>query len=354
MIEIWEDALMKNSPRLLRSQLMFAVAAAVVLFASGVPAQAAEWFDDWSNGNATDPNTWAPILPGNYDASSGDYVITSSSPANDEDDSMAALITQDFLDVSIRTQARVGVSGTADPNRNSDFDSSGLVPGNDFLPWQKGFGSPGTQPEGDANNDGQVDGGDLGDWQLQYGDPPNIRGGNVGMVARFNPNTGNGYIMVMDDQSQWNLLVVDGPNSDVVAQINDGEGENQPPIDPATGQILNAGRDLMMQLDVTGEGVNTLLEVWFWRPGTPMPAEPQFSKFDPDGAAHPVVAGWAGLLYTEDNDDTQGIFRFAQASDTHLGDAVSGFSAVPEPSSAVLVMLTVLSTGLFARVKRCC
>lgn len=350
MLEILQRILQ----RILRLQVLVGLAAAVVLFTFRVPADAAEWFDDWANGNATDPIAWTPILPGNYDASSGDYVITSSSPANDSDDSMSALVMQDFLDVSIRTQARVGVSGIPDPDRNSDFDASGLVGGNDFLIWQRGFDGPGTQPEGDSNNDGQVDGGDLGDWVSQYGDPPNIRFGNVGVVARFNPNTGNGYIMVMDDQSQWDLFVVDGPNSDVVAQINDGEGENQPPIDPATGQILNAGRDLMMQLDVTGEGANTLLEVWFWRPGSPMPAEPQFSKLDPDGATHPVVAGWAGLLFTEENDDTRGIFRFAQASDTHLGAAVSGIVAVPEPSSAVLVLLTVLSTGLFARAKRSC
>ena len=52
---------------------------------------------------------------------------------------------------------------------NADFDSDGDVDGNDFLVWQRGFGSPGSLTSGDANGDGNVDALDLGIWQTQYG-----------------------------------------------------------------------------------------------------------------------------------------------------------------------------------------
>ena len=52
---------------------------------------------------------------------------------------------------------------------NADFDGDGDVDGQDFLIWQRGFGSPASLATGDANNDGNVDADDLAIWQTQYG-----------------------------------------------------------------------------------------------------------------------------------------------------------------------------------------
>jgi hypothetical protein len=53
---------------------------------------------------------------------------------------------------------------------NADFDSDNDVDGDDFLAWQRGFGSGSpTLADGDANGDGMVDGADLAAWEQQYG-----------------------------------------------------------------------------------------------------------------------------------------------------------------------------------------
>ena len=55
------------------------------------------------------------------------------------------------------------------PMGDADFDGDGDVDGNDFLIWQRGFGTGTTMAQGDANNSGTVDGADLAVWQGQYG-----------------------------------------------------------------------------------------------------------------------------------------------------------------------------------------
>ena len=56
---------------------------------------------------------------------------------------------------------------------DADFNNDGTVNGQDFLIWQRGFGSTdlinNINGIGDANNDGVVDAGDLAVWQSQYG-----------------------------------------------------------------------------------------------------------------------------------------------------------------------------------------
>jgi len=61
--------------------------------------------------------------------------------------------------------------------------------------WQRGSGTSGTQAQGDADFDGQIDDLDLGVWESQYGEPPNLRGVNVGVMARWDSVTGNGYLL---------------------------------------------------------------------------------------------------------------------------------------------------------------
>lgn len=59
---------------------------------------------------------------------------------------------------------------------NADFNLDGVVDGDDFLIWQRGFGaaSGASQAVGDANYDGAVDASDLAVWRNQYGTMPNV------------------------------------------------------------------------------------------------------------------------------------------------------------------------------------
>ena len=83
------------------------------------------------------------------------------------DPSTSALITGGASDGSY-----MGARPVA--NFDADFDGSGLVDGNDFLLWQRGFGSMGQVDNsmGDADGNTIVDDADLAVWQGQYGGPP--------------------------------------------------------------------------------------------------------------------------------------------------------------------------------------
>src|SRR5690606_23110053 len=61
----------------------------------------------------------------------------------------------------------VDASGVAP---NGDFDGDGDVDGQDFLTWQRGFGTTNaTLADGDANRDRTVGAPDLDVWMQQYG-----------------------------------------------------------------------------------------------------------------------------------------------------------------------------------------
>jgi len=90
----------------------------IVVLASmvGLPsgALAAGWFDDFNDGSATDgmPLTWIenlglgnnnPPFPGDYNASSGDYVMTPTPDGTDES-IMVSFVPTPLSDVYIRTQ----------------------------------------------------------------------------------------------------------------------------------------------------------------------------------------------------------------------------------------------------------
>jgi len=54
---------------------------------------------------------------------------------------------------------------------NADFDADLGVDGNDFLIWQRGFGTGSLHSEGDANNSQTVDADDFSLWENQFGLP---------------------------------------------------------------------------------------------------------------------------------------------------------------------------------------
>lgn len=61
--------------------------------------------------------------------------------------------------------ALVGVTPTDD----ADFDADGDIDGADFLIWQRGVGTGGGQPQGNADGLGGIDGDDLAVWEGQFG-----------------------------------------------------------------------------------------------------------------------------------------------------------------------------------------
>jgi hypothetical protein len=61
----------------------------------------------------------------------------------------------------------------AAPANNADFNSDGIVDGQDFLIWQRGLGLTGQtgKSNGNANSDTVVDGADLEIWRASFGGP---------------------------------------------------------------------------------------------------------------------------------------------------------------------------------------
>jgi hypothetical protein len=136
---------------------------------------------------------------------------------------------------------------------------------------------------------------------IQPGSQPEEVGGNVGVVARFNPNTFSGYVGILDDGEQFALLRVDG------GAIVELDGLDPIGIDAAT--------DVIIELEAVGDQLN----LFFWRPGEPKPDTPISSVTD---STYP--SGRAGLVYNEDDDNTAGVFRFAAAQDTPFVDVLVG------------------------------
>jgi hypothetical protein len=82
----------------------------------------------------------------------------------------------------------------------TDFNSDGLVDGQDFLIWQRGLGpNPGTDKStGDANLDLVVDGADLDLWKAAYGTNTQIE---TGLNATEGPTAGDIWFFNMCRQN---------------------------------------------------------------------------------------------------------------------------------------------------------
>jgi hypothetical protein len=127
--------------------------------------------------------------------------------------------------------------------------------------------------------------------------------GNIAVGARIDPDTLNGYVGLIDHGGQMVILRSDfGADLIPLGEIELGE------------LGIDASTNLFLQLDVLG----TELSLTAWRPGTTMP-EAQLTATDDF-----YTDGVAGLLYNEDDPETSGVYRFAQASSTRLVGPVPG------------------------------
>jgi hypothetical protein len=239
------------------------LAAVLVLHLAVAPASAVTWFDDFNDGDAEDgsPLTWTPypVLPGDYNATSGDYVLNPGFGASN-DDSMAVLIETAnnptipaFTDVSVRTR------GTIIPDPESD-----------------------------------------------------LVGGNLVLISRFDFATFSGYISYLDDGGQmWIGTFTGGAESDQIVVYD--PDDQVPPVE----DFIHAGQEVVIQLDTFGNE----LSFTAWYPGEPQPAVPNISGTSPSMEGLPSYSsGSTGLAYNEDDDFTAGVFRWAKASSTRLID----------------------------------
>lgn len=223
------------------------LAAALLLLTIPSVSQAVGWFDDFTDGSAVDgsPLTWTynevGLTPGIYSATTGDFSL--SAPGGGSDDNLGASI-------------------------DATFDNSTYIRAQAFV--QAAPGQPGT-------------------------------GGNVGVLARFNPGSLSGYAAILDHNQLFSLLRLDFGTPTVLAS--------------GTVAGVDAATDALIELNVVG----SQLDLYLWKPGTPKPATPTASASDTVYAS-----GRAGILYNEDNDNTAGVFRFVAAKDASFTGAVTG------------------------------
>lgn len=74
-----------------------------------------------------------------------------------------------FINYMGGTGNDVVLSATQPGNEDADFDNDDDVDGNDFLIWQRNYGTAGDNSQGNANGDGAIDGADLAIWRSQFG-----------------------------------------------------------------------------------------------------------------------------------------------------------------------------------------
>ena len=133
---------------------------------------------------------------------------------------------------------------------------------------------------------------------------PSLDGGNLVVLARVNPNTLSGYLLYFDVGGNLNIQILDqGITFDI------GTTYDAP---------FNASSEVVIELDVIGNQLNGY--AWLADDPAGKPAEPQVTALATD--FDPIfTAGWAGIAYAEDEDNTVGVFRYAAAQDTPFIDA---------------------------------
>lgn len=236
----------------------FLLSVSIVAIAAGPAAAIDNWFDDFSDGNATNgsPLTWFehPATPGNYDASSGDYVFAG---------------IDDFFDDE-------SLVSTVEPNLNDGVGAFANVSIRTRMKTDPGLGT-----------------------------------GTLGVITRFDASTVSGQVWLMSDQAHFQMLnVVGGAPVD--------EPGNERPIladpDDPDSEEMTADADLIFQADVFGDS----LAMTAWRPGTPQPA-PQWTFTDATFTSGTAGLIFNENSDPEVLHPT-GIFRFAKAAAVRLLD----------------------------------
>ena len=116
-----------------------------------------------------------------------------------------------------------------------DYDQNNIVDGNDFLKWQRAFGSSDVGSDGDG--DGTVGGGDVDVWKENFGTPESLAPASAvtaavaAMVAEEESLTsaevdGEGELGAAREQSAREALFASGDFSRLFALGGDGEFEN--------------------------------------------------------------------------------------------------------------------------------
>jgi len=133
-------------------------------------------------------------------------------------------------------------------------------------------------------------------------DPAND-GGNLVVLARVNPSPEDfhGYLLYFDVSGNLNIQMLLGFDTFDIGET-------------ITEVSFDASSEVVIQLDVVGDQ----LKGYAWLADDPAgkPAEPQVIATD-----NSFAAGWAGIAYAEDEDNTVGIFRYAAAQDTPFVDS---------------------------------
>lgn len=303
----------------LSRSLQLRIAAFMCVLAVSVPTFAAGWIDDFNDGSTQDGNpvTWLEDLggsgffPGSYDASSGDYVLDPA-PGSPTGQMSALVPGMSFTDTYMRTQGIV----LPDPN------------------------------------------------------DPTMDGGNLVLTARIDPNTVSGYLVYFDVSGNLNIQTLIGGATQDIGTTFDAP--------------FNAGSEVVVEFNVVGNQ----LSAYAWLADDPAgkPAAPQVMATD-----NTFTSGIAGIAYAEDDPGTIGVFRYAAAQstpfiDTLPGDrngdgkvdaadyvdwrngaadpaeyqiwranfgsgagAAAGLAAVPEPTSVLLAVLSLLAPILLNR-----
>ena len=136
------------------------------------------WAFPHNNPGATlSASNWESLTFDNWEAALGSSG-TGGPPTTVDQDAVLHLVTDDiYLDIRFTEWGVASTGGGSfsyvrsalTASANPDFNNDGIVDGDDFMIWQRGFGTGTTLAEGDADGNGAVDAADLTAWQNSYG-----------------------------------------------------------------------------------------------------------------------------------------------------------------------------------------
>ncbi|NOZ39181.1 MAG: PEP-CTERM sorting domain-containing protein [Planctomycetes bacterium] len=279
--------------------------------------------------------------------------------------------------------APLGIPSVLRATNASDFNEDFGTDGGDFLTWQQGFGTGATKSEGDADNSGTVDGTDLGVWTTQYGTDrsldndffvpfdggPNsatqlplqsgLPGLSQGQLVDRNYALGAGGCTAADDDGGAGCIarelefVLPVDSNDPTNALNHRDFNNEIDLELAFDNSNIAGVGGADPSTFTGDPENVITGLEFSIPleelglaATGFSGDIKITAFI-NGTGHDFVAN----QFSGDGSNTANFgglppdLAFEAAGDQFVTvqvPAASAVGAVPEPSSAVLIVLGAL------------